>query len=154
MNEQAEQPKEEKPYERKGHLLFYKFCDMRIAVVGMNIFNVVLIVLSGLVGIWKFGFGSILVMFPGLVLSGVGIYGALNFELWAVLLATVGFVLGLLSDIWYLNWIGLVIGCLICYPHIVLCHELNEGIISKETYEKEEYICDEAKEYVEEYVQI
>jgi hypothetical protein len=150
-----EREKEKETTGRRGHLLFYFICDMRIAVVFLNIMNICLLLLSSFIGIYKFGWGTLLVIFPGLVLSGIAIYGAMNFELWALVMATIGFLLGLLSDFWYLNWIGIAFGMLVCYPHVVLTYEIKEGILNKETYNKqEEFVCDEAKEYVEGYVEL
>jgi hypothetical protein len=126
--------------ERQGHLFFGRLCDMRVAVVSMNVFNIILLIIGGIVTLVKFGMIGLGAHFPGIVLSGIGIFGAMNFELWAVCLATVGYCVGLLFDLFWLNWIGILIGALIVYPHAVLCYEMKKGIMTKETYKREEYV--------------
>jgi hypothetical protein len=126
--------------ERKGHLLFGILCDMRIAVVAVNVMNIILLVVGMCIYIRKFGWGSVSSHFSGLVISGIGIFGAMNFQLWAVGLAAIGFVIGLLNALYWSNWIGVVIGLFVLYPHVVLAHEIRMGIMAKETYRKEQFI--------------
>ena len=133
---------------RKSHLFFGKYCDMRVAVVFLNVFNIALLLLSGFISLFRFGFGTIGMLLPGLVLSGIAIYGAMNFELWAMAIATVGFFLGLLSDLWFLNFVGVIFGAIVVYTHGMLTKEIHEGIMTKETYHKEEYIAEEIQEYI------
>jgi hypothetical protein len=83
--------------------------------------------------------------FLGIALSIVGALGALNYVLWMVAVATIGFGLGFILDLFGLHLIGILIGGLVLYPHIVLTYEIKEGImsiISKETYAREEHIVD------------
>jgi hypothetical protein len=81
----------------------------------------------------------------GIPLIIVGALGALNYVLWMVAVATIGFGLGFILDLFGLHLIGILIGGLVLYPHIVLTYEIKEGImsiISKETYAREEHIVD------------
>jgi hypothetical protein len=133
--------------ERQGHLLFGYVCDMRIAVVFVNIFNM-LALLVGIVitGIQYKTFSAAFYAFEnaflGIALSIVGALGALNYVLWMVSVATIGFGLGFILDLFGLHLIGILIGGLVLYPHIVLTYEIKEGIMSKETYAREEHIVD------------
>ena len=125
---------------RQGHLFCGRFCDMRIAVVVLSVINILILLIGGIVTVVKYGWGGLGAHFPGFVLSCIGIYGALSFEFWAVCLAAIGYTVGLLFDIIWMNWMGLIIGSIVLYPHVVLCKELNDGIMSRETYSREEYI--------------
>ena len=154
MSQEGDHP--ETPYEsadgkpqRQGKL-FFRLCDMRVATLGVNILNVVVITIGMLVHLIKyFGIMPIQAAIPAFILSGIAIFGALTFELWAVTMATVGFVVSLMVDFWWLNIMGLIMGCLILYPTATLAHELHKNILTKETYsEREEFIDYESMEKV------
>lgn len=142
---ESEAAAKEENNERKGHLLFGKICDMRIAVVSFNLVNILLI-LFGIIatGIKYRAFSASLYAFQNsflaLSLSIVGVLGALNYVLWMVAVATAGFALGFLLEVIGLHWIGILIGGLVLYPHAFLTYEIKEGIMSKETYAREEHI--------------
>eukprot|EP00980_Cylindrotheca_fusiformis_P007552 scaffold1567_cov102-Cylindrotheca_fusiformis.AAC.3 len=133
--------------ERKGHLLFGFVCDMRIAVVFVNIFNIIALIVGILITTVQYRtFGAMLYAFEnsflGIALSVLGILGALNYVLWMVAVATIGFGLGLLLDLFGLHLIGILIGSLVVYPHAMLTYEIKEGIMTRETYAREEHIVD------------
>lgn len=131
--------------ERQGHLLFGFLCDMRIAVVFLNIFNIFAICVGIIVTGFQFKtFSAAWYAFEngflGIALSIVGALGALNYVLWMVGVATAGFAIGFLIDLFGLHLIGILVGGLVLYPHVVLTYEIHEGIMSKETYPREEHI--------------
>jgi hypothetical protein len=133
--------------ERQGHLLFGFVCDMRIATVFINIFNILALVVGIVItGIQYKTFTATFYAFEnaflGIALSIVGALGALNYVLWMVAVATTGFGLGFILDLFGLHLIGILIGALVLYPHAVLTYEIKEGIMSKETYAREEHIAD------------
>jgi hypothetical protein len=130
---------------KKGHLLFGKICDMRIAVVFLNILNIIAILFGVIItGIQYKAFSASLYAFANgflaMSLSIVGALGALNYVLWMVAVATVGFALGFLLDLIGFHFGGILIGGLVLYPHAVLTYEIQTGIMSKETYAREEHI--------------
>ena len=131
--------------ERQGHLLFGFICDMRIAVVFLNIFNIFAICVGILVtGLQFHSLGAAWYAFENgflsIALSVVGALGALNYVLWMVGVATLGFAFGFLIDLFGLHLIGILVGGLVLYPHVVLTYEIHGGIMSKETYAREEHI--------------
>lgn len=146
MTEHDKDP--ETPYEsadgkpqRQGKL-FFGLCDMRVATVSINVLNIVAISIGLLVHMIKyFGIMPINAAIPALILSGIAIFGAVNFELWAVTMAAAGFAIGLLIDLWWLNIFGIIMGVLALYPTATMARELHKKIITKETYgEREEFI--------------
>ena len=126
---------------RQGKL-FFRLCDMRVATVLVNVLNVVAISIGLLVHLIKYlGVMPLHVAIPAFVLSAIAIFGALNFELWAVALAAAGIAVGLLMDLMWLNIFGIITGCLVLYPTGTLAYELYTGAMSKDTYiVREEYI--------------
>ena len=126
---------------RQGKL-FFKLCDMRAATVLVNILNVLAISIGMVIHMIKYlGVMPLNAAIPAFVLSAIAIFGALNFELWAVAMAAVGFAVGLIVDLMWLNIFGIVTGCLVLYPTATMAHELYTGIMSKDTYlTREEYI--------------
>lgn len=151
-NNDAQDP--ETPYEggemadtptmgRQGHLFFGRFCDMRKAVVGVNIFNIALTLLGCIVKVVRYTeWGPIEAAMPVFILSGIGLYGAMHFELWAVAMASIGFIIGICVDLWLPNWLGILVGLLVVYPHAMLTYEIKKGIMSQENYKKEEFAMD------------
>ena len=128
------------PAGRQGKL-FFKLCDMRTATIIMNSLNIVMVLIGTLVRIIRsFGFMSINAAIPSLVLSCIAIFGAVNFELWAVGFATVGFAISFIIDLWWLNLFGIIMGLLVLYPTMTMAQELRAGIMSKATYSREEFV--------------
>lgn len=149
MSEQTTDP--ETPYEaseedtntteRRGKL-FFGICDMRVATVATNVLNILIIAIGTLFHLIKFfGFMPLQACIPPVVLSAIAIFGAVNFENWAVYMAAGGFLIGLLVDLWWFNIFGIIMGCLVLYATGSLGHQMYKGIITKDTYqEREEFI--------------
>jgi hypothetical protein len=126
---------------KEGHLLFGILCDMRVAVIAVNIINILLLLIGMSVYIHKYGWSSVSSHFPGFVVSAIGLFGALNFQLWAVVLAAIGFVISLINAVYWQNWVGVFVGLLVLYPHAALAHDLRMGIMTKENYRRgEEFV--------------
>jgi hypothetical protein len=66
----------------------------------------------------------------------------MHFELWAVAMASIGFIIGLCVDLWLPNWLGILVGLLVIYPHAMLTYEIKKGIMSQENYKNEEFAMD------------
>ena len=126
---------------RQGKL-FFGLCDMRVATIGANVLNIVSISIGMVVHMIRYlGIMPLQAAIPAFVLSGIAIFGAVNFEAWAVAMAAIGFGVGLLVDIWWLNFFGIIMGCIVLYPTATFGHEIYKGIMTKETYrQREEFV--------------
>lgn len=130
-------------------------CDMRIGTMFVNGFNLAMILVGVLVtGIksyffWKAMGAAFAAGIPGLFLSGVGFYGAKNFDLRAMYVATGGFVLALVVDAVSMQWLGFVVTTIVLFPHAVLSFEMRNGFITKENYSNQEYLSPQGKEFVD-----
>ena len=130
-------------------------CDMRIGTIFVNSFNIATILVGALVmGIksyvfWKSFGGALAAGIPGLILSGIGFYGAKNFDLKAIYLATAGFIFILLVDGIMMQWFGLVINTIVIFPHAVLSVEMRQGIITKENYAQQKYLSPQGENFVD-----
>lgn len=135
--------------------LFFGVCDMRIATMFVNAFNVSMILVGVLAtGIrdnlfWKAMGNALAAGLPGLVLSGVGFYGAKNFELWAMYLASAGFVVALIMDAVLMTWVGFVVTAVVLFPHAVLTFEMRNGSVTQENYAQQQYLSPQGKDFVD-----
>mmetsp|Transcript_28507 Transcript_28507/g.61104 ORF Transcript_28507/g.61104 Transcript_28507/m.61104 type:complete len:174 (-) Transcript_28507:237-758(-) len=135
--------------------LCFGVCDMRIATIFMNGFNIGMIIIGVLVmGIrdnlfWKAMGAAFAAGIPGLILSAVGLYGAKMFEIKAMYLACGGFALHLIMDAILHEWVGFVVTSIVLFPHAVLTFEMREGLITKENYAEQEYVSPEGMEIVD-----
>jgi hypothetical protein len=133
----------------------FGICDMRIGCIFINSFNISMIIVGVLVtGIrdnmfWKSMGAAFAAGVPGLVLSSIGLYGAKTFELWAMYLATAGFIVALIMDAVLLSWVGFFVTAVVVFPHIVLTYEIREGVLTKNNYSQEEYLHDSGREFVD-----
>eukprot|EP00531_Pseudo-nitzschia_arenysensis_P016048 CAMPEP_0116143848 /NCGR_PEP_ID=MMETSP0329-20121206/15668_1 /TAXON_ID=697910 /ORGANISM="Pseudo-nitzschia arenysensis, Strain B593" /LENGTH=171 /DNA_ID=CAMNT_0003639193 /DNA_START=38 /DNA_END=553 /DNA_ORIENTATION=- len=134
--------------------LCFGVCDMRLATFFVNAFNVTVIIFGALVmGIrdhlfWKSLGAALLAGLPGLILSGVGIYGAKNFELWAMYLACVGFTVVIAIDAIFWEWVGFAVTAIVLFPHAVLALEMRNGTITEENYADQQYVSPQGMELV------
>jgi len=81
-----------------------------------------------------FGFVSI-----GLHLCGV--YGAIKFKRWGVIVGAVPLGLGCVIGLFSLDFFTLIIDGLFLYPHIVFLKEMNEGIMTDYNYHRVASCC-------------
>mmetsp|Transcript_19850 Transcript_19850/g.49384 ORF Transcript_19850/g.49384 Transcript_19850/m.49384 type:complete len:174 (+) Transcript_19850:152-673(+) len=134
--------------------LCFGVCDMRIATFFVNAFNITVIIIGALVMaimdnlFWKSIGASLATGLPGLVLSGVGLYGAKNFELWAMFLACGGFTVVMLMDAIFWQWVGFAITAIVLFPHAVLTLEMHNGTITKDNYADQQYVSPQGMELV------
>jgi hypothetical protein len=66
-----------------------------------------------------------------LVMHTIGIYGAINYKKWAVLVSAVGYVSAMSA-----NNLGLVWVILFLYPHVVLITEIHNEVMTPYNYER------------------
>jgi len=139
--------------------LFFNICDMRTAVVALNVLNVVFTVLVTVILATVFaiqagpyGIQNILtVLGAGLITAGasaVGLWSAMNWKTNGVLAASVVFALVFVWRCLHLEWIDIFVTALLLYPHIVLTQEMKAGVLSPETYAVEEYVAEGGRDFV------
>lgn len=140
--------------------LFFGICDMRTAAVALNILNIcftalvaAILTLMFLIQGGPFVMRNILYTIGGSVLtagiSGIGLAAAMNWHLIGMCVATVGFVALLAIRIIHLEYMDIVVTALLLYPHVMLTVEMKTGVLTKETFEKEEYIVESGRDFVE-----
>ena len=134
--------------------LCFGICDMRIATVFANGFNIAVTLFGVLANgfmdnlFWKAMWAAFTMGLPGIILSCVGLYGAKKFELRAMYLACGGFTVLLLLDAILWQWVGFVITSIVLFPHAVLTLEMRNGVITEENYSKQTYVSPEGMEFV------
>lgn len=139
----------------KAPMKFLGVCDARIACLFVNGFNISMIVLGVLtVGIrdnlfWKAMGRALEAGLPGLLLSGIGLYGAINFELWAMYLACAGFFVAFLMDCIMMSLVGIVVTLIVLVPHVLLMIEIRNGVLTKDNYHQQEYLNESGRDFVE-----
>jgi hypothetical protein len=130
-------------------------CDFRIATISVNGLNLAMILVSVLIAaigspmFFKSIVETLVLGLPGLVLSGLGLYGALRFEPWAMYLATAGFLVAVILDGILMNWLGLAVTLIVLIPHVILAYEMRSGIMTKDTYETEEFLIPQGRDFVD-----
>jgi len=140
---------------RKPPMTLFGICDMRILCMFVNGFNISMILVgvfvTGLVDnmVWKSMGSALAAGLPGLVLSGVGLYGCYTFELWALYLASGGFLVALLMDLILLSWVGMVVTTFVLVPHIAFTTEIRNGVLTKENYSQQEYLNESGRDFVD-----
>jgi hypothetical protein len=125
---------------RRGHLFFGCLCDMRIATVLMSCISIAvhtILILSEVVqGIYSFT----AMEYCLLVLSILGLVGALNYLKACTGVSVVGMIWFALVHISSKMWYHYALDLLWMYPTAVLTYEIHAGIMSKERYTQEEYL--------------
>ena len=136
-------------------MTFCGICDFRIATLFVNGLNLAMIFVGILVAairgplFFKSIIGALAIGLPGIVLSGLGIYGAKTFELWAMYLASAGFFVFLILDGILMNWLGLAVTFIVLVPHVILTYEIRNGIMTKDNYENEEFLIPAGRDLVD-----
>jgi hypothetical protein len=128
---------------RRSHTCCWKLMDTRKAVLVVNTFNIFAILFSVLfqaIIYHERTFGGIFAGLLGIIISLIGFYGAIKFDMRASGLATLGFILCFIMDFITFNFIAVVIDILLIYPHAYFTWEIYKGIMTKDSYKKEEYL--------------
>ena len=134
---------------------FLGICDFRIATMFVNGLNLAMILVGVLVAairgplFFKSIIGALAIGLPGIVLSGLGLYGAHKFELWAMYLACAGFLVATILDGILMNWLGFAVTLIVLIPHVILTYEMRNGIMTPETYVQEEFLVPQGRELVD-----
>ena len=134
--------------------LCFGVCDMRIATIFANTFNIAAILVGAVVmGIrdhlfWKTIGAALAAGIPSLIMSGFGLYGSKKFDLWSMYVACFGFAILLLLDAIFWQWGGFVITAVVLFPHAVLALEMKNGILTEDNYADTQYVSPQGMELV------
>ncbi|KAL3916915.1 MAG: hypothetical protein SGARI_007844 [Bacillariaceae sp.] len=78
----------------------------------------------------------------GIICNALGLFGALKFKKTFVMVAAVWFgVEAILSIVLFMDFIGDVVALLFLYPHIMLFHDMQKGIMTAERFPNEKDCC-------------
>mmetsp|Transcript_35478 Transcript_35478/g.55240 ORF Transcript_35478/g.55240 Transcript_35478/m.55240 type:complete len:216 (-) Transcript_35478:206-853(-) len=77
-----------------------------------------------------------------IVLHGFGVYGALKYEVWAIVVAAVAYGIGLAFAVLGLDFMNIFMKGMFLYPHLVLIKEIREGIMTDYNYANVKSCCD------------
>jgi len=131
-------------------------CDMRLATLFVNAVNIAMILLGAIFSgirdnlFWKAIGNTLAYGLVGLVLSCIGLYGASKMELWAMYLASLGFIVALIMDAVLGQWIpGFFVTLIVLFPHVMLTMEIRNGVLTKENYKSREFVSDTGRGYVD-----
>jgi hypothetical protein len=76
------------------------------------------------------------------VSHAIGIYGALYYKAWAVMVSVLGYVISIITAIGALSFVGLVLPILFLYPHVVFITEMQNEVMTPYNYERIKICCD------------
>jgi len=74
-------------------------------------------------------------------LNGLGMYGALKFTAWPVMVALVAYCVEVVMTLFARNIGGLFLAGFFAYPHVVFLRQLKSGIMSEANYPTEKHSC-------------
>ena len=130
---------------------FCGVCDMRIAVALLSTLHILVAIVMELIEASKYSFsGQIPVLLLTVVaISGMGLFGALHFFKIPLILSSISLFLlgGLYLSEWHL--IGLTLAVILFIAQVILTIEIHDGIMTPETYHREEYITPEGRKMME-----
>ena len=77
-----------------------------------------------------------------IVLHGFGIYGALYYQKWAVIVSAAGYGIALFFAVIGLDFMTIILKLVFLYPHLAFIKELDEGIMTDYNYANVKSCCD------------
>ena len=153
------------PGQKQGHKCCGGCCDVRRAVIVVNLVSIGLL-LFGLVGMIvvkknvsameftddatktameEFAALPLAPLIAGfvvpIVMDAVGLAGAIIYNKWMVGVAGVFYCVLIVFDLLQLNVPGVIYNAFFAYPHFFLIKEINMGIMTKENYPNEKFSC-------------
>jgi hypothetical protein len=110
---------------------FEIICDMRIATIFLNVFNIGMIMALLITGIgqWENEWRH---WIPSCCLSVVGIMGALRVNLTLTYFSTINFAILAFVYVMMTYTIGVIVSCFIVVSQSLLIYEMIEGIVTKQ----------------------
>mmetsp|Transcript_37812 Transcript_37812/g.92023 ORF Transcript_37812/g.92023 Transcript_37812/m.92023 type:complete len:203 (+) Transcript_37812:102-710(+) len=156
----------QKTTKKRGHICCGCCCDTRMAVIVMNIINIIMVTM-GLISLSLLATNKVQAQYDddevqsalnqidGTVLgvsigygvvamacNSVAIYGATKYKGMPVVVGTVWFVVECIRSLVFLNLGGAIFAGLAAYPHWILYREIQNGIMSPQTYQNEKSCCE------------
>jgi len=152
---------------KQGHKCCGGCCDMRRAVIIVNIINAIVLTM-GLFSVLaarklsdevdgqvdddevsaaleEFNSlplgGFLAIQTAKIVLSVIGIFGAAKYSEIGVGLAMAGYVFNAVMSLVGINLFGFIFAACFAYPHAFFIKEVRAGIMTKENYPNEEFSC-------------
>eukprot|EP00531_Pseudo-nitzschia_arenysensis_P013540 CAMPEP_0116144450 /NCGR_PEP_ID=MMETSP0329-20121206/16012_1 /TAXON_ID=697910 /ORGANISM="Pseudo-nitzschia arenysensis, Strain B593" /LENGTH=185 /DNA_ID=CAMNT_0003639881 /DNA_START=66 /DNA_END=623 /DNA_ORIENTATION=+ len=140
--------------------LFFGLCDMRTAVVALDLINIVFTVIVAIIlttmyaldsGPYKSSAISSVLLSSAFVTvtSMVGLYSSMNWRFDGMIGTCVAFSLVLVLRIWHMDFIDVIVTAVLLYPHVVLTMEMHSGVMSPETFDDEEFVAEGGRDFVE-----
>lgn len=124
---------------KQGHKFCGCCCDVRSAVIAVNLVNIGILLLSCLSESVS---GAMYGVVGGLIVSSaIGVAGAVRFNKWMVGVAASAYILGIAGALVSLHPQGLIYRGLFLYPHLYLIKEIHCSTMTKENYEPIEKFC-------------
>lgn len=147
---------------KQGHSFLFCMCDMRRAVIILNVFGLIssCVGLITVILVDKYGDMEALKIFDGeheeegeeavavgilvaiqavgILVSMMAIFGAVRFSICPVVTAALWNIAFIVICILNKNWLALGVHAIILYPHLVLPYELAKGIMTRENYQQSE----------------
>jgi hypothetical protein len=129
-------------YYKRGHLCCGGCCDMRRAVIVVNILEAGLLLL-GIMGTIGSAESSAQIAIQCLKITCciLGIFGALHFNPYMTGIAAASFCFDFVRALVGNSLIGVTFSGYFAYPHFFFIKEVREGIMSKENYNNERMSC-------------
>lgn len=146
-------------YRKQGHSCCGGCCDMRRAVIVVNIISIAVYVINivaisvvngvefeddameeAIVQQFPVGW-MIAIMFAKILCYAIGIWGAVSFSLWQVYVALGMYMIDTIVNVLVLKFVSVLVAGFFAYPHVYLVQEIKNGIMTKENYYSEEQSC-------------
>jgi hypothetical protein len=130
---------------RQSHICCGCCCDVRLAVIVVNIISMCLAVQaiisfasmsSG--GYYASNIGALVL---GMICKTAGIYGAHKFNKIGLAIGAIWYALDCIHSIVFFDIAGAIMSGFFCYPHVVFLQEMNNGIMTPEKYPNEKLCC-------------
>ena len=141
---------------KQGHSFLFCLCDMRRAVIMLDVLSILggLLMILAEILVYKYGdkddeelqillnnyslWAVVVIQAVGVFCHILGVIGARRFSICLLLLPLLwNIVYAVLCGI-DKNWVGLGFAIVWVYPHAFLCRELAQGIMTKENYYESE----------------
>mmetsp|Transcript_101600 Transcript_101600/g.152245 ORF Transcript_101600/g.152245 Transcript_101600/m.152245 type:complete len:176 (-) Transcript_101600:239-766(-) len=150
--------------EKQGHLFFGCCCDTRRATIIVNVINMVMAALAlfGMGVVASSGFADqfdddavkadlataqqyiwipILISAFSILCAGLGMYGAMKYKQWMVMVGAVWYCINSVLSILGGDLGGAALSGLFAYPHFVFMQEMKKGIMTEANYPNEKHSC-------------
>ena len=73
-------------------------------------------------------------MLFAIIIHGFGVYGAIKYKRWAVIIAALSYGLPFAGAVFQFQIVPVIIGALFLYPHVVFLDEMKKGIMTEYNY--------------------